>query len=115
MGSHSPKEAAVLKKLALAAVALAISAPAFADRGHRSHGHKHHVVHKNHYVKHRPVVHHYHYQPAPRRVVVVHRPQPVYYQPAPVYYHPQPNAGAAVVVGAVLGAAIAHHVVTSSY
>jgi hypothetical protein len=103
----------MLKKLALAAVALAISAPAFADRGHRSHD-KHHVVHKHHYVTHRPVVHHY-YQPAPRRVVVVHQPQPVYYQPAPVYYHPHPNAGAAIVVGAVLGAAIAHHVVTSSY
>jgi hypothetical protein len=104
----------MLKKLALAAIALAISAPAFADREHRGHGHKHHVVYQHHYVTHRPVVYHY-YQPAPQPVVVVHRPQPVYYQPAPVYYHPHPNAGAAIVVGAVLGAAIAHHVVTSSY
>jgi hypothetical protein len=102
----------MLKKLALAALALAISAPAFADRGHRGHGPKHKVV-KHIYVS--PVVHHYYYQPAPRRVVVVHQPQPVYYQPAPVYYHPHPTAGAAIVVGAVLGAAIAHHVVTSSY
>jgi hypothetical protein len=107
----------VLKKLALAAVALAISAPAFADRDHRRHGHekhRYHVKHHYHQVQ-RPVVHHYyHYRPAPQRVVVVHRPQPVYYQPQPVYYQPHPN-GAALVVGAVLGAAIAHHVVTGSY
>jgi hypothetical protein len=105
----------MLKKLALAAVALAISAPALADRGHRGHGHEKHHYSVNHYQVSRPVVHHYYYQPAPQRVVVVHQPQPVYYQPAPVYYHPHPNAGAAIVVGAVLGAAIAHHVVTSSY
>ncbi len=105
----------MLKKLALAAVALVISAPALADRDHRRHGHEKHRYQVTHHYHHapRPVVHHY--RPAPQRVVVVHRPQPVYYQPAPVYYHPHPNAGAALVVGAVLGAAVAHHIVTGSY
>ncbi len=107
----------MLKKLALAAIALVISAPALADRDHRRHGHDKHRYHVKHHYHHapRPVVHHYHYRPAPQRVVVVHQPQPIYYQPAPVYYHPHPNAGAALVVGAVLGAAVAHHIVTSSY
>jgi hypothetical protein len=96
----------MLKKLTILAAALAVSAPAFADRGHR--GHDRHdrrvVVHKHHYVQHRPapVVHHY-YRPAPRPVVVV--------QQRPHY---NPN-GAALVVGAVLGAAIVHSVITSGY
>lgn len=106
------------KKIAVLATALAISAPAFADRGnHRGHGqgyghgygHRHVVVQKHHYVPARPVVHHvpvYHYyRPAPRPVVVVHRP-------APVYHYSSPDAGAALLVGAVLGAAIVHSVVT---
>ena len=99
----------MLKKLALAAIALVISAPALADRDHRRHGHEKHRYQVKHHYHHapRPVVHQYHYRPAPQRVVVVHRPQPV-------YYHPHPN-GAALVVGAVLGAAVAHHIVTSSY
>ena len=106
----------MLKKLALAAIALVISAPALADRDHRRHGHEKHRYHVKHHYHHapRPVVRHYHYRPAPQRVVVVHRPQPVYYQPQPVYYQPHPN-GAALMVGAVLGAAVAHHIVTSSY
>jgi hypothetical protein len=93
----------MFKKIALLLAALAVSAPAFADRGH----------HRNHYyVKHRPVVHHYHhYRPAPRPVVhhYYHRPAP-----RPVYvverhHHVNPVA---VLAGAVIGAAIVHHVVT---
>jgi len=83
----------MLKKLAVLAAALAVSAPAFADRGYRGHRV---VVHQPYYVVHRPVVRPYYYRPAPRPVVVVHRPQPVY--PA-----------AALLVGAVIGAAIVHH------
>ena len=89
--------------------AAALSAPAFADRGSHQRGHggghgwghghqRHVVVHRPHYVVHRPVVVHRYYRPAPRPVVVYHQPQPV--------------NGAALLVGAVLGAAIVHHVVT---
>lgn len=99
----------MLKKLALAAAALVIAAPAFADHRHRDHrdhrdhyrghGHRHVVVHKPHYVvHHRPVVQHVYHRPAPRPVYVVQRYEPV--NPA------------AVLVGAVIGAAIVHHVVT---
>jgi hypothetical protein len=92
------------KKIAVLAAALAVSAPAFADRGHRDHRHVHHY-----HVKHRPVVHHYHYRPvyrpAPRPVYVVH-------QPRPVYHYSHPHTGAALLVGAVLGAAIVHHAIT---
>jgi hypothetical protein len=63
------------------------------------------VVHQPHYVVHRPVVRHYHYRPVPRPVYVVHRPQPVYH-----YTHP--HTGAALRVGAVLGAAVVHHAIT---
>jgi hypothetical protein len=110
----------MLKKLAVLAAALAVSAPALADRGHgngRGHayghgyGHPHRVVvaHKPHYVVHRPapVVHHY-YRPAP----VVHH----YYRPAPrpVYVVEQHNHvnPVAFLAGAVIGAAIVHHSVT---
>ena len=89
------------KKLAVLIAAVAVSAPAFADRGnhygHYKHGHRfdhrpqHVVVHRPVY---RPVVQHYHYRPAPRQVVVVQRP----------------HDGAALLVGAILGAAIVHHV-----
>jgi len=92
------------KKLAVLIAAVAVSAPAFADRGHRDHyrgGHRV-VVHKPHYVVHRPVrrpvvVQHQYYRPAPRPVYVVERP----------HYN-----GAALLVGAVIGAAIVHHAVT---
>jgi hypothetical protein len=94
------------KKIVVLAAAAALSAPAFADRGGHprghawghGHGHRHVVVHKPHYVVHRPAVVHHYYRPAPRPVVVYHQPQPV--------------NGAALLVGAVLGAAIVHHVVT---
>lgn len=82
------------KKLAVLAAALAVSAPAFADRGHRDYRHVQHYQ-----------VKHYYYRPAPRPVYVVH-------QPRPVYYYSQPNTGAAILVGAVLGAAIVHHAIT---
>jgi len=99
----------MFKKLAVLIAALAVSAPAFADRGHRDQyrgGHDHGqraVVHKPHYVVHhrpvvvhRPVVHHV-YRPAPRPVYVVQQP----------HYN-----GAALLMGAVIGAAIVHHAVT---
>ena len=104
----------MLKKLTILAAALAVSAPAFADRGHR--GHDRHdrrvVVHKHHYVQHRPapVVHHY-YRPAPRPVYVVRQAPP----PPVVYHQSHSNAGAALLVGAILGGAIVHSVVTGGY
>jgi hypothetical protein len=104
----------MLKKLTILAAALAVSAPAFADRGHR--GHDRHdrrvVVHKHHYVQHRPapVVHHY-YRPAPRPVYVVRHAPP----PPVVYHQSHSNAGAALLVGAILGGAIVHSVVTGGY
>jgi hypothetical protein len=102
----------MLKKLILAAAALAVSVPALAgphgkqfERRHFDRGHRHVVVHKPVHVVHRPVhvyrpapvVHHYYHRPAPRPVVV-HQ-----------YAHPNPVA---VLAGAVIGAAIVHHVVT---
>jgi hypothetical protein len=96
----------MLKKLAVLIAAVAVSAPAFADRGnHYGHGQGPRVVHQPHYLQHRPVVQHYYYRPAPRPVVVVHQPQPVYH-----YSHP--HTGAAILVGAILGAAIMHHATT---
>jgi hypothetical protein len=98
------KEVAMLKnKLILAAVGLAISAPVLADHGHR--GYDRRVVVHERYVVQRPVVVREYYRPAPRPVYVV--------QPAPVYHHS--NAGPALVVGAILGAAIVHSVITSGY
>jgi hypothetical protein len=101
----------MFKKIAIVTAALAVSAPAFADRGHRDHrghgyGHSRHVVvHKPHYVVHhrpvvvhRPVVHHVYHRPAPRPVYVVEQ-------------HNRVNP-VAVLAGAVIGAAIVHHVVT---
>ena|SRR5687767_11055938 len=97
------------KKTAILIAALAVSAPAFADRGHHrghgyGHGHRHVVVHKPHYVVHhrpvvvhRPAVVHHYYRPAPRPVYVVERP----------YVNP-----VAILAGAVIGAAIVHHVAT---
>ena len=96
----------ITASIAVLIAAAAVSAPAFADRGHRDHYRGSHrvVVHKPHYVVHRPVrvvrqpvrvVHHY--RPAPRPVYVVERP----------HYN-----GAALLVGAVIGAAIVHHAVT---
>ena len=112
----------MMKKLILAAAGLALSAPVLADQGHRNnrghgYGHDRHVVvHKHHYVQHRPApVDHapvYHYRPAPRPVYVVrHAPPP----PAVVYHQSHSNAGAALLVGAILGGAIVHSVVTGGY
>jgi hypothetical protein len=101
----------MLKKLAVLAAALAVSAPALADRGadrgrgHAyGHGYPHRtvVVHKPQYVVHRPaprVVHHYYRPaPAPRPVYVVER-----------HNHVNPIA---FLAGAVIGAAIVHSAVT---
>ena len=110
----------MLKKLTILAAALAVSAPAFADRGHRGHGYDRHdrhdrrvvVVHKHHYVQHRPAPVVHYYRPAPRPVYVVrHAPPP----PAVVYHQSHSNAGAALLVGAIIGGAIVHSVVTGGY
>ena len=98
------------KKLILAATGLALTAPAFADQGYRDYrghgyGHEHRVVVQERYVVQRPVVVHQYYRPAPRPVYVV--------QPAPVYHHSK--AGPALVVGAILGAAIVHSVISGGY
>ena len=101
----------MLKKTILAALAgatLIASNAALADRDHYKH-----YKQPKHYVQHRPVVHHYHYQRpvVVHREVIVHRPAPVYYRPAPVYYQPvDPNAGL-VIAGALIGGAVAWHIV----
>jgi hypothetical protein len=88
----------MLKKLAVLLAAVAVSAPAFADRGHRDHR-----VHyqPRHVAVHRPAVVHHYYRPAPRPVVVV--------QQRPAY------PGVALLAGAIIGAAIVHHATTTSY
>ena len=90
----------MLKKLAALLAAVAVSAPAFADRGHRDH--RDHRVHyqPRHVVVHRPAVVHHYYRPAPRPVYVVERP----------HYN-----GVALLAGAIIGAAIVHHATTTSY
>ena len=76
----------MLKKIAVAAAALAFAAPALADGWHGDRG--------RHYGHYRPHPHFAHYRPvyvAPPRVFyaprVVYAP-PVYYYGAPVYYGP---------------------------
>jgi hypothetical protein len=99
----------MLKKLAVLMAAVAVSAPAFADRGqHRGHG----QYARNYPVQHRPVVVQHYYRPAPRPVYVVHRapPRPVVYQQ--VHHYSHPNTGIAILAGAIIGAAIMHHAVT---
>ena len=87
------------KKLAVLAAAVAVSAPAFADRGNH-YGQRH--------VQHRPAVHHYHvvHRPVVKHVPVAYH----YYRPAPVYHYSSANNGAALLVGAIIGAAIVHSV-----
>ena len=89
----------MFKKIAVLLAAATLSAPAFADRGHRGHD-------QHYYKKHRPVVHHYHhYRPAPPPVVHhYHRPAP---QPVVVVHRHEPVVP--LLVGAVIGAAIVHH------
>ena len=95
----------MMKKIAILAAALAVSAPAFADRGHgRGHGHafghapRTVVVQQPRYVVYRPapVVRHVVYRPAPQPVVVYQRSEPLL----------------PLLAGAVIGAAIVHHAVT---
>ncbi|HVJ11871.1 MAG TPA: hypothetical protein VNC62_09925 [Burkholderiales bacterium] len=95
----------MLKKLAVLLAAVAVSAPAFADRGNH-YGHRvapvqHYYVQHRPVVVHRPAVVHHYYRPAPRPVVVV--------QQRPAY------PGVALLAGAIIGAAIVHHATTTSY
>jgi hypothetical protein len=77
------KEPAMLKKIALAAAALAFAAPAFADGWH--HGQYRHYNGPRYYgYYHRPVV----VVRAPR---VYYAPPPVFYAPPPVAYAPPPS------------------------
>ena len=99
----------MLKKLILAAAGLAVTVPAFADHGYR--GHDRRVVVQERYVVQRPVVVHQYYRPAPRPVYVVRHAPP----PPAVVYQSHSNAGPALLVGAILGAAIVHSVVSSGY
>ena len=102
----------MLKKLILAAASLTLSAPVLAGDWNRGHGHayghaKRVVVHERHVV-HRPAVVHHYYRPAPRPVYVVRHAPP----PPVVVHHSHSHAGPALVVGAILGAAIVHSVMT---
>lgn len=102
------------KKIAVLAVAAAASAPAFAD-GYRGYGQGYgHYKHGHTMVVQRPVVVQHYYRPAPRPVYVIHRPMPVYAPVAPVYYS-RPEPVVPLLIGAVIGAAIVHHAVTSGY
>ena len=82
----------MLKKTLLAIIGLALSAPVFADYGYRAH---HDYCRP--YVRYYPVA-----------------PRPVLVAPAPVvvYRAPRPEVGAAIVAGALLGAVVAHQIVT---
>ena len=107
----------MLKKTILAALAgtaLLASNAALADRDHyRGKGNANGPYKHKRHVEYRPVVHHYHYQRpvVVHREVIVHRPAPVYYRPAPVVYQPiDPNAGL-VIAGALIGGAVAWHIV----
>jgi hypothetical protein len=103
----------MLKKLILAATGLALSAPVLADHGHgdyRGYGHGKRIVVHERYVVQRPV-YVQHYRPAPRPVYVVRHAPP----PPVVYHQSHSNAGAALLVGAILGGAIVHSVVTGGY
>jgi hypothetical protein len=94
----------LMKKLTLAAGALAVSASAFAD-----HYAPHYVVRPayRHYY-HQPHYYQPHYYQTAPRVVVVQRPVPIYpAYPASV----DVNTGLAIVAGAVIGRVIAHELV----
>jgi hypothetical protein len=96
----------MLKKLILAAAALAVSAPVLADP-HRKQIERSRFDRGHHYG-HRPVVRHVHrpvvvmppprvfYAPPPRVVYApVYRAAPMYY-PAPVYQSPAPYGGISI-------------------
>jgi hypothetical protein len=77
----SQQEIAMLKKLAVLAAGLALSAPVLADRGGR---HERHDGYRHHHYKH----FHGHHQRA--RPIVVVPPPRVYYAPAPAYHYAPP-------------------------
>ena len=101
------------RKLAIAAAALAMSAPVLADPPHWAPAHGYRGEHyAPHYVA-WPAYRHYdqpYYRPAPR-VVVVQRAVPVYpaYPAYPAYHAGvDVNTGLGIFVGAVLGGVIAN-------
>ena len=105
----------MLKKLILSLAGIALSAPVLAGDWNRGNGHGHayghakRVVVQERYVVHRPAVVHHYYRPAPRPVYVVrHAPPP----PPVVVHRTHSNAGPALIFGAILGAAVAHSVIT---
>ena len=61
------------------------------------------------YVVQRPVVVHEYYRPRPVIVREYYQPAP---QPAVVYRTSHPDAGAAILFGALLGAVVAHQIAT---
>ena len=94
----------MLKKLILAAVGLAIAAPVLADNGHRGYRYDYRPP-----VVYRPVVVQQYYRPRPVIVREYYHPAP---QPAVVYRPSHPDAGAAILFGALLGAVVAHQIAT---
>ena len=88
----------MLKKTLLAIASLALSAPAFADHGYREYR-RDNRGYERPYVVQRPVVVHEYYRPRP---VIVRE----YYRPS------HPDAGAAILFGALLGAVVAHQIAT---
>lgn len=98
----------MLKKTLLAIASLALSAPAFADHGYRDYRGDHRGYERP-YIVQRPVVVHEYYRPRPVIVREYYRPAP---QPAVVYRPAHPDAGAAILFGALLGAVVAHQIAT---
>ena len=98
----------MLKKSLLAIASFALAAPAFADHGYREYR-RDHFGYVRPYVVQRPVVVHEYYRPRPVIVREYYQPAP---QPAVVYRTSHPDAGAAILFGALLGAVVAHQIAT---
>jgi hypothetical protein len=94
----------MLKKTLVAAALTAISGAALANPPHWAPAHGYRAQHYE-----RPYVRYYPVAPRPVYVREYYRPAPV---PVVVYRAPHPDAGAAIVFGALLGAVVAHQIVT---
>ena len=97
----------MLKKTLLAIASFALSVPAFADHGYREY--REHYGYERPYIAQRPVVVHEYYRPRPVIVRGYYPPAP---QPAVIYRPAHPDAGAAILFGALLGAVVAHQIAT---